>query len=222
MSPLEHAPRQREVLDTIAALESSRQPVTTQRLSKDLSIPRQNVRQYLLALQDKGLIHYEASDRQRALITLTDAGRQLTEQGYPLLGGVAAGQPILAEGEVQRYVSRLEDVLDLKPGDFLLTVSGDSMTGAGIFDGDLVAIRPTQAEPIRGEIVLVLLPEASTATLKRWNRLNGVVSLHSENPAYPPIEIPAASVEIQGCLVGHIGKGRARKSLPFPNSTQIL
>lgn len=213
MPPLEHAPRQREVLDTIASLESSRQPVTTQRLSASLSLPRQNVRQYLLALQDKGLIHYEATDRQRALITLTDTGRQLSEQGYPLLGRVAAGQPILAEGEVQRYVSRLEDVLDLKPGDFLLTVSGDSMIGAGIFDGDLVAIRPSQAEPLNGEIVLVLLPEASTATLKRWNRLHGVVSLHSENPAYAPIVLPAASVEIQGCLVGHIGTGRVRKSL---------
>lgn len=215
MHPLEHAPRQREVLDTIASLESSRQPVTTQRLSASLSIPRQNLRQYLLALQDKGLIHYEATDRQRALITLTDTGRQLSEQGYPLLGRVAAGQPILAEGEIQRYVSRLEDVLDLKPGDFLLTVSGDSMTGAGIFDGDLVAIRPSQAEPLRGEIVLVLLPNEERGTLKRWNRLNGVVSLHSENPAYQPIVLPAAEVQVQGCLVGHVGTGRARKTLPL-------
>ncbi|MFC6618028.1 LexA family protein [Deinococcus radiophilus] len=162
------------------------------------------------------LVHYEASDRQRAVITLTEEGRKLTERSYPVLGTVAAGHPILAEGEIQRYVTRLEDVLDLKPGDFLLTVSGDSMIGAGIFDGDLVAIRPSQAEPLKGEIVLVLLPDASTATLKRWNRLNGVVSLHSENPAYAPIVVRATSVEIQGCLVGHVGTGRARKSMPLP------
>ncbi|RTR29087.1 LexA family protein [Deinococcus radiophilus] len=216
MSPLDHAPRQREILEKVAALEAAHQPVTTQSLTHALLLPRQNVRQYLLALRDKGLVHYEASDRQRAVITLTEEGRKLTERSYPVLGTVAAGHPILAEGEIQRYVTRLEDVLDLKPGDFLLTVSGDSMIGAGIFDGDLVAIRPSQAEPLKGEIVLVLLPDASTATLKRWNRLNGVVSLHSENPAYAPIVVRATSVEIQGCLVGHVGTGRARKSMPLP------
>lgn len=215
MPPLEHAPRQRAVLDNIALLESSCQPMTTQRLAKNLSVTRQNVQQNLLALQDEGLVHYEATDRQRAVITLTDAGRQLTERSYPILGVVVAGQPILTQEEIQRYVSRLKDVLDQKPGDFLPTVSGDSMTGVDIFDGDLVASRTSQAKPLRGEIVLVLLPEASTATLKRWNRLNGVVSLHSENAAHAPIMIPAKRVEIQSCLVRHVGTGRARKSLPL-------
>lgn len=216
MAALDHAPRQREVLHRIAELEAAHQPVTTQRLAADLGLHRQNLRQYLLALRDKGLIHYEAGGRQRALISMTQEGRQHTEQAaYPVLGAVAAGQPILAEGQPQRYVTRLDEVLDLHPGDFLLSVLGDSMIGAGIYEGDLVAIRPTQAEPLRGEIVLVLLPDDSTATLKRWNRLNGLVSLHSENPAHAPIVVPAVNVQIQGCLVGHIGTGRARRTMPL-------
>lgn len=212
MAALDHAPRQREVLNRIAELEAAHQPVTTARLAEDLGLHRQN----LLALQGKGLIQYEAGGRQRALISMTQEGRQQTEQAaYPVLGAVAAGQPILAEGQPQRYVTRLDEVLDLHPGDFLLSVLGDSMTGAGIYEGDLVAIRPSQAEPLRGEIVLVLLPDDSTATLKRWNRLNGLVSLHSENPAHAPIVFPAGNVQIQGCPVGHIGSGRVRRTMPL-------
>lgn len=216
MADLDQAPRQRDVLRRIAQLEAERVAVTTARLAADLGLPRQNVRTYLLALRDKGLIQYEAGNRQRALIQLTNAGRNDSELRFPILGTVAAGQPVGAEEHVERTIARLQDVLDLKEGDFFLHVRGDSMSGAGIYDGDLVALRPTQAEPLRGEIVLVLLPQEDTATLKRWNRLNGVVSLHSENAAHDPIILPADDVQIQGCLVGHIGTGRARKTLPLP------
>ncbi len=122
-----------------------------------------------------------------------------------------------AEEHTERTIARLQDILDLKEGDFFLHVQGDSMNRAGIYDGDLVALRPSQVKPLRGEIVLVLLPHKGTATLKRWNRLNGVVSLHSENHAHEPIILPAADVQFQGCLVGHIGTGRARKTLPLPS-----
>ncbi|UQN10693.1 LexA family transcriptional regulator [Deinococcus sp. QL22] len=114
---------------------------------------------------------------------------------------------------MEGYATRLQDVLDLHEGDFLLRVRGDSMLGIGIYPGDLVVIHPTQAEPHPGEIVLVLLPDEESATLKRWHRLNGTVSLISENPAYLPMTFKAANVQIQGCLVGHIGIGRARRSI---------
>ena len=69
-----------------------------------------------------------------------------------------------------------------------------------------------QEEPHPGEIVLVLLPDDQSATLKRWHRLNGTVSLGSENPQYPPMILKATDVQIQGCLVGHIGTGRTRRT----------
>ena len=75
---------------------------------------------------------------------------------FPILGEIAAGQPTLADGQVEAYATRLQDVLDLREGDFLLRVRGDSMTGIGIYHGDLVAIHPSEEEPNSGEVVLVL------------------------------------------------------------------
>ena len=86
------------------------------------------------------------------------------------------------------------------------------MIGVGIYSGDLVAIHPTSDEPHGGEITLVIVPGDNTATLKRWQRHNGTVSLYSENPAYPPMTFKVEDVQIQGCLVGHIGTGRSRRT----------
>ncbi|WP_293911146.1 S24 family peptidase [Deinococcus sp.] len=217
MTLLDDAPRQRTVLLEIARLDKAGQVVTTERLSSALNMPRQNVRRCLLALQDKHLIRYEAGERQSAHIQLSGLGRGATGQGaavlrLPILGDVAAGQPTVAEQFIEGYATRLQDVLDVHDGDFLLRVRGDSMIGVGIYPGDLVVIRPMQEEPHSGEIVLVLLPDEERATLKRWHRLNGTVSLGSENPQYPPMILKAVDVQIQGCLVGHIGIGRARRT----------
>lgn len=211
--------RQQDVLDEIARLERQGEAVTTARIGTNLGIPRQNVRTYLLALQEHDLVLYEASERQNAVIRLTDQGRERTgisegdsdSLSFPILGEVAAGEPILAEDQIEGYAARLQDVLDLHEGDFLLRVRGDSMIGVGIYPGDLVAIHPTNDEPHSGEITLVTVPGDNTATLKRWQRNNGTVSLYSENPAYAPITFKVEEVQVQGCLVGHIGTGRSRK-----------
>ena len=212
--------RQQDVLHEIARLETQGEAVTTARIGGNLGIPRQNVRTYLLALQNHNLVLYEASERQNAVIRLTTQGRARTQTSeaadgtftFPILGEVAAGQPTLAEEQIEGYAARLQDVLDLREGDFLLRVRGDSMTGVGIYPGDLVAIHPTSDEPHSGEITLVSVPGEDTATLKRWQRHNGTVSLHSENPAYSPMTFKVEDVQIQGCLVGHIGTGRARRT----------
>ena len=221
-------PRQQDVLFEIARLEAANEAVTTAHLGKQLGMPRQNVRSYLLALRTLALILYVAGERQNAVIRLTERGKALTVQsagpsraepgrstdtlGFPILGDVAAGQPGWAEEHIEGYAARLQDVLDLHEGDFLLRVRGDSMTGVGIYPGDLVAIHPTSDEPHSGEITLVIVPGEDSATLKRWQRHNGTVSLLSENPAYPPMTFRVEEVQIQGCLVGHIGTGRTRRS----------
>ena len=212
--------RQQDVLDEIARLERQGEAVTTARIGGNLGIPRQNVRIYLLALQDHDLVLYEASERQNAVIRLTDQGRESTgiseghfdSLSFPILGEVAAGEPILAEDQIEGYAARLQDVLDLHEGDFLLRVRGDSMIGVGIYPGDLVAIHPTNDEPHSGEITLVTVPGDNTATLKRWQRNNGTVSLHSENPAYAVMTFNVEDIQVQGCLVGHIGTGRSRRT----------
>lgn len=218
--PLSLTPRQRDVLLEIARLEQLHQAITLARIGTELKMPRQNARTYLLALRNLGLALYDAGPRQTAVIRLTDEGREFTgllEQDpgtltFPVLGEVAAGEPIQAEGQIEGYAARLQDVLDLHEGDFLLRVRGDSMIGVGIYPGDLVAIHPTSEEPHSGEITLVSVPGENTATLKRWQRHNGTVSLYSANPAYPPMTYDVQDVQIQGCLVGHIGTGRSRRT----------
>lgn len=219
--------RQRDVLEEIARLERQGEGVTTGRLAESLSLPRQNVRAYLLALRDKGFVRYDATERQTAVIRLTEAGWALTQGrvplpgasgeageplAFPIVGEVAAGEPILAEQHIEDYAARLSDVLDLREGDFLLRVRGDSMIGVGIYPGDYVAIHPLLDEPHSGEIALVAVPGENTATLKRWHRDNGTVTLISENPAYPNMTYPVEEVEVRGCLVGHVGTGRTRRS----------
>jgi repressor LexA len=117
----------------------------------------------------------------------------------PILGRIAAGQPIEA-------VDTPDAELPIAPaylggGDhFALVVSGDSMTGDGILDGDLVLIRSTQDAP-NGAIVVALIDEFEV-TLKRLRRRKDAVALESSNPAYQPRIIPADRVRIQGRLVG--------------------
>jgi repressor LexA len=218
-------PRQRDVLAEIVRLEELGEAVTTSRLGEHLKMPRQNVRMYLLALRTQGVILYVAGERQNAVIRLTPFGQVFTGStwkppdsgsfrtlGFPILGEVAAGPPGWAEERIEGYATRLQDILDLREGDFLLRVRGDSMIGAGIYPGDVVAIRPTTEEPHSGDITLVSVPGDDTATLKRWQRHNGTVSLLSENPEYLPMTFKVQDVQVQGCLVGLIGSGRARRT----------
>lgn len=210
-------PRQLDVLKEVIRLELKGDAVTTRLLADSMNMPRQNVRVYLKTLQDYKCIEYKAAERHTAIVKATDKGFALL--GYsrvtlslPIIGEVAAGQPGYADEHIEGYATRLQDILDIHEGDFLLRVRGESMLGIGIYPGDLVVIRPMQTEPLTGEIALVAVPGDNTATLKRWSRNNGTVTLHSENPAYAPMTFPSQDVLVQGCLVGHIGTGRSRQT----------
>lgn len=99
--------------------------------------------------------------------------------GLPLLGKIAAGQPILASEECELF-SPIEDT----NADFCLRVRGDSMVGAGIKDGDIVFIRKQDCVD-DGEIAAVLVEDE--ATLKRVYITDDAVTLISENPKYKPM-----------------------------------
>lgn len=207
-------PRQLDVLHAIARLERGGDPVTGSRVADILGLARQNLRDHLLALRDRHLIRYEAVERQKATVALTDRARAaLGLAGYPLVGEISAGQPVFADQQIERFVTKLDELLDLRPGDFLLHVRGDSMVGVGIFDGDTVIVRPTGFPPPNGEIVLALVPGENTATLKRFYLQGDDVQLVSENPRYAPMRYRADEVHVQGCLVGVIGAARPRRLL---------
>lgn len=209
--------RQRDVLLTIARLEQGSELISTALIARTLGLPRQNIRQYLPALAERHLVHYAPTERHTTPIHLTAEGHRvlghpLPPAGFPILGEVAAGPPTLPGTHVEGHALALRDVVPLQEGDFLLRVRGEGMTGIGIFPGDLVAIRPGYAEPHSGTVALVVLRGEGTATLKRWHRKNGTVTLVSENPDVPPLTFPTSDVQVQGELIGHIGLRKDQRS----------
>jgi repressor LexA len=119
----------------------------------------------------------------------------------PLLGQIAAGGPLLAEHNVDAYLS-VPEPLSKGGEEFLLRVRGDSMVGAGILEGDYVVVR-RQQDARNGDIVVALVGDdesADEATVKRFFRENGHTRLQPENEAYEPIV--AAHVQILGKVIG--------------------
>lgn len=103
-------------------------------------------------------------------------------RSVPLLGDIACGNPITADENINGFIP----LPDYVHADFCLTCKGDSMTGARIFDGDIVFIR---AQPMveDGEIAAVRI--GTEATLKRVKKYSKMIVLKPENPAYPDIEL---------------------------------
>ena len=125
----------------------------------------------------------QSSFGKRRAISIPD--QQKTNR-IPLVGTVSAGMPILAEENLEGTVP-----WDGDPGCFALRIQGDSMIGAGIFDGDLVIVRP-QPEAQNGEIIIALIGEE--ATCKRFRRNADGVWLMPENPDYQPIDGHEATI----------------------------
>ncbi len=129
---------------------------------------------------------------------ITDEPRSRSNsKRIPLIGTIAAGQPILAEQNIEDYFS-----LDNKiKADFCLKIKGDSMINVNIMDGDIVFIRK-QDDLEDGEIGAVLVDDS--ATLKRFFRENGSVILQSENFTYKPMVISKGEVRILGKMVASL------------------
>jgi repressor LexA len=148
---------------------------------------------HVQALADAGRIRL-IPGRKRG-IELVDED-EAEKSSLPLLGRIAAGQPIEAIAGQDRL-----DFSDLLgPNRYALQVKGDSMIGAGILDGDLVVIERCDTAD-DGAIVVALIDDEE-ATLKRLKRLkSGRIKLIAENPEMPPLTYAAKRVRIQGVLV---------------------
>lgn len=180
--------RAREILGFIQRFARERgYPPTIREIGKQYGISSTNgVRYYLNLLEKAG--HLRRSGRiSRGIegVSTTVAART----GIPILGRVAAGQPVLAEESNEGTVEPGEMFGD-RNGLFALRVRGNSMTGAGIMAGDYVIVRQ-QETASSGEIVVALLE--NEATVKYYRPGRGRVELVAANPAYQPIVADAQS-----------------------------
>ncbi|OFX27489.1 MAG: repressor LexA [Armatimonadetes bacterium RBG_16_67_12] len=155
------------------------------------------VHQHLSALARKGYLRRDG-DRMRVLEITHRTVRIDDEEivSLPLVGRVSAGVPVLAEEQVEEMIPVPRRFVGWNDESFLLTIRGDSMIGAGIYDGDLVIVR-CQSTATPGEIVVAL--QGDEATVKRLAVAGGRPYLQPENPAYAPIH---GAFEVIGKVVG--------------------
>lgn len=196
--PDDLTPRQHEILDFIrSSLEVFGAPPTRAEIAGAFGFASHNAAEaHLKALAKKGVIVLDPGSAR---------GIRLVEQlGLPLIGSVAAGSPILAvENELGRL--QIDPRLFAPRADYLLQVRGNSMTGAGILDGDLLAVHRT-SEARSGQIIVARIEDE--VTVKRLSRKGGRVELIAENPDYAPLVI-RGPLAIEGLAVGLIRNGSA-------------
>jgi repressor LexA len=203
--------RQQEIFDFIKRYSAKNgYPPTVRDIGKAVGLASSStVHAHLANLERLGLLRrdptkpraIELLDRMRddvggAVGTVAENVRSLVRPGLPLVGQVAAGQPILAEENIEDYV-QVPPIAGGEEGEYVLRVRGESMKDVGILEGDYVVVRP-QETATDGEIVVALVGEE--ATVKRFFREEDHVRLQPENASMEPIR--SKDVRVLGRVVG--------------------
>jgi repressor LexA len=190
--------RQREIFDFIRRyLRKYGYPPTVREIGQALGLHSPStVHAHLAKLEQIGLLRRDPSKPRALEVMVGKARKALRGPGVPMVGNVAAGEPILAEENIEDYYE-VPSVIGGEGGDYILQVRGDSMKDAGILEGDYVVVRPAD-EAKNGEIVVALLGEE--ATVKRFYRERDQIRLQPENKAHKPIRTRDA--ELLGRVVG--------------------
>ncbi|ALO39802.1 LexA family transcriptional regulator [Alcaligenes faecalis] len=206
--------RQQQVLDIIRSeIERTGFPPTRAEIAQVLGFKSANAAEdHLKALARKGAIELTAGASRgiRLLGTDTREGSAPSSSALanladalllPIIGRVAAGSPILATEHIEREIGVAPTLFTQTP-DYLLRVRGLSMKDAGIFDGDLLAVKKA-SEARNGQIVVVRIGD--DVTVKRLSRSSNQVVLLPENPDFEPIVVTDPdSLSLEGIAVGLI------------------
>jgi repressor LexA len=193
--------RQQEIFDFIKKYSARYgYPPTVRDIGKAVGLASSStVHAHLANLEKVGLLRRDPS-KPRAIELLdraADAVKSVVSPaGLPLVGSVAAGQPILAEENIEDYV-QVPEIAGGDEGEFVLKVRGESMKNAGILPGDFVVVRPQETAG-DGEIVVALVGEE--ATVKTFYRESDHVRLQPENETMEPIR--SREVRVLGRVVG--------------------
>jgi repressor LexA len=199
----ELTPRQKQILELIQdVIYETGMPPTRAEIARELGFKSANAaEEHLRALQRKGVLDLIPGASRG--IQLKDSLRD--QMGLPLVGRVAAGNPILAEEHIETHYRIDPQLFNPKPH-YLLRVQGMSMKDAGILDGDLVAVHRTPEVRSRQIIVARLDDEV---TVKRYQQKGSIVSLLPENEDFEPIvvDLKEQALVIEGVVVGVIRDG---------------
>lgn len=199
--------RQTEILQLIQdQMAATGSPPTRAEIATRMGFKSPNAAEdHLRALARKNIIE---------LIPGTSRGIRLLidNTGLPIIGSVAAGQPILAQEHIQDTYKIDKNVF--KPfADYLLRVKGDSMKNIGIMNGDLLAVHST-SDVRQGQIVVARIEDE--VTVKRFYRDGNIVSLVAENEHFQPIKV---DVSKQNLVIEGVGVGVIRNLLPAANTS---
>jgi len=193
--------RQAQVLDVIRKnIEETGYPPTRAEIAEALGFRSANAAEdHIKALAKKGAIE---------IVPGASRGIRLPQEeedlGLPIIGQVAAGQPILGEENIEDYCSLTPEFF--KPSaDYLLRVKGMSMKDIGILDGDLLAVHKTE-QARNGQVVVARIEDE--VTVKRFFQNKHIIELHAENTEFEPIvvDLREQAVDIEGLAVGVIRK----------------
>ena len=184
--------RQKEIFDFIRRYGATYgYPPTVREIGKAVGLHSSStVHAHLANLEKVGLLRRDPT-KPRAIELLVDRAKRVVRgSGLPLIGHVSAGEPILAEENVEEYL-QVPTVIGGDEGDYILQVKGDSMRDAGILEGDYVVVSEAD-DADNGEIVVALIEDE--ATVKRFYREKDRVRLQPANKAYKPIRTRDAKV----------------------------
>ena len=195
-------PRQSQIFDLIKEkISETGMPPTRAEIADFFGFKSANAaEEHLKALAKKGYIEMLAGTSRG--IRLAEQFQEHEDAGLPLIGRVAAGEPILAEEHVEDHY-KIDGNLFRPNADYLLRVNGESMKDIGILDGDLLAVHRT-TDVQNGQVVVARVED--DVTVKRFKREGNVVYLHAENEAFSPIKVDLTSQQfnIEGLAVGVI------------------
>ncbi len=204
--------RQQEIFDFIKRYSAGHgYPPTVRDIGKAVGLASSStVHAHLANLEKVGLLRRDPSKPRaielldRATATASSAvdavKSAVMPSGIPVLGRVAAGEPLLAEENIEDYV-QIPDIAGGEDGEYLLRVRGESMKNAGILPDDWVVVRRQDAAE-DGEIVVALVGEE--ATVKRFFKEADHVRLQPENETMEPIR--SREVRVLGRVVGVLRK----------------
>lgn len=207
--------RQEQILNLIrAAIENTGFPPTRAEIAAELGFRSANAaEEHLQALARKGAIEISPGTSRGIRLLNGEGGRVpgfaaqlglphpgLMQLALPLVGRVAAGSPILAQEHVDATYTVDASLFSARP-DYLLKVRGMSMRDAGIFDGDLLAVKKSD-QARNGQIVVARLSDE--VTVKRYQKKGGVIELLPENDEFEPIRVEPERDDfvLEGLAVG--------------------